>query len=146
MEQQPLTEPAEQESVFSEEDLLNNHEYDKHVRQARNAIWVIAAIQFVAAFITAFTGPEDIFWYNLGIMGVIALIFLALGVWAQRKPYPAILSTLVLYSLLVVVDLIADPTSIIKGIILKVAIVIYLVKGLKDAQEAQRLKEILNNR
>lgn len=146
MEQQPLTEPAQQESIFSEEDLLNNHEYDKHVRQARNAIWVIAAIQFIAAFITAFAGPEDIFWYNLGIMGVIALIFLALGVWAQRKPYPAILSTLVLYGLLVVVDFIADHASIARAFFLKIVIVTYLFKGLRDAREAQRLKKILDNR
>ena len=135
--------PQQEESIFSEEDLLNSDQYDKHVRQARNTIFVIAGIQFISGIVIAATGDQSLIWYNFGFSTFVALIFLAIGFWAKSKPYYAIITALVLFGLIQVVNFIAEPMSILRGVLFKIFILIYLVKGLRDAREAQYLKEEL---
>jgi hypothetical protein len=73
----------------------------------------------------------------------VAVIFFLLGFWTKVKPYTAIISGLVTYILLWIGDSIFDPTYIYKGILVKIFIIIYLIKGLKDAKEAQAIKTML---
>ena len=46
----------------------------------------------------------------------------------------------------ILVNAIIDPSSLFGGIIFKIAIVIFLIKGLGDAKEAQLMKEEFSNR
>ena len=131
---EPQTPPAAQETIFDEDDFLARG-YDKHMRQARNAIFVVAAIQFLAGLIGAYQSPEEERLIIIGMMTFVALIFLGLGIWANKKPYPAILATIIVYGSLIVVSAILDPISIIQGIIIKAVIIFYLVRGLKNAKE-----------
>ena len=72
-----------------------------------------------------------------------ALVFLAFGLWTKKKPYTAILAALIFYGLLLLADAIYDPTSLLRGVIMKIFIVVYLIRGLDQARDAQRLKEAL---
>ena len=142
-EQHPEQQPAPQEeSIFNEHELVDDR-YMKKVRQARNAIYVVAAIQFVFGLYSGLTAPEELMYITLGIMMVVALMFLGLAIWANWKPYPAILIALILYCGLILLDLVYDPATIFRGIIMKVIIIIYLVKGLNNAAEARRMKQAL---
>lgn len=149
MEQQPQPTPqsAEQqeESIFDEE-LLNSDEYNKHVRHARNAIFFVAGAQVVLGLILSFAGPDELFVYSIIELLIVAGIFAGLGFWAMKNPYPAILTALIFYCALILLYAAIEPVSIMRGIILKVVIIIYLVKGLKNAREAQRLKEALGKK
>jgi hypothetical protein len=131
-----------QETIFDESELLGQN-YDKHVRRARNTIFVVAAVQFVFGFIMGFVGPEESKWITIGIMTVIATIFAALGFWANRKPYHAILIALIFFVALILLDVVFDPASIFQGIIFKIFIVVYLIMGLNNARETLRLKQAL---
>ncbi len=141
MDQSTSTTPP-QETIFDESELLSQG-YDKHVRRARTTIFVVAAIQFVSGFVLGFLGPEDEKWITIGIVTVIASIFAALGFWANRKPYHAILTALILFVSLILLDVIFDPASAFRGIIFKAFIVFYLIKGLNNARETLRLKQAL---
>ena len=132
----------QQENILDEAELLG-HGYDKHVRRARNTIFVVAAVQFIFGFIIGFAGPEESKWITVGIMTIIAAIFAGLGFWANKKPYHAILVALILFSFLILLDAISDPALMLRGIIFKIFIIVYLVIGLKNARETLRLKQAL---
>ena len=135
---QPLVEPQE-ESIFQESD-YSMEGYDKHIRQARNALFVVAAIQFIGVF---FVKSENELARNIsmGILGFIALIFVGLAFWTKKRPYTALMTALIIYGALVLLDAIVDPSTIIKGIVLKIGIIIALISGLRNAREAVELRK-----
>jgi hypothetical protein len=115
------------------------------IQNAKNALYVVVALLVVRGIISTFIIPSseiiDI-WIEIVI---VAGIFLVLAMLTETKPYQALLIGLILYLLYEVVNVIINPTTIFKGIIFKVAIVVYLIKGLNSAQEVKRLKEIMKN-
>jgi hypothetical protein len=128
---------AQEPSVFDEFD-LQSHDHQKQIRQARTTIFVVAGIQFFFGMYSGFQFGGNTGWIVFGITAFIALIFLGLGLWARKKPFRAILIALILYSGLLLTDLIMQPSTILKGILIKIFIIVYLVRGLKKAREAER--------
>jgi type IV secretory pathway component VirB8 len=73
MENQNIQDANEEPtSIFSEEDFSVDI-YDKHIRQARNAIFVCAGILFVSLMILIFTIPEgyDGLWMDILFWSVL---------------------------------------------------------------------------
>jgi hypothetical protein len=132
--------PTPEESIFSEED-FSMKGYDKHIRNARITLFIIAGVQLVAGVITSLNLPEPAIWITIGIYALFATVFASLAFWTRKKPYTALLIALILYSSLVVGDGIIDPSSIYKGIFLKVAIIVLLVRGLNNGKQAQEMME-----
>lgn len=142
-----INSPATEDSIFNESD-FSTEGYDKHVKNARNAIFVVAVTQLVFGVFIVLSGSknEDILTLaiSLGVIILVALIFFSFGLWTKKKPYTAILSALIFYAALLLIDVAYEPMSLFKGIIVKIFIIIYLVRGLGDAREAQRWKETLS--
>jgi hypothetical protein len=117
--------------------------YDKHIRQARNAIFVAAGILLLNVIILSFTVPPgyEYLWIDLLIWGTFIAGFIVLGLWTKKKPYSAIIGALILYGVFILLNALIDVSTIYKGIIFKVVIIVFLVKGLRDAKEAQQMKE-----
>jgi hypothetical protein len=130
------------ESIFTEEEFPLEG-YDKNIRQARNILFFLAALQMLLAIYLLYTSQGNAGWVSFAITTIVAVIFFLLGFWTKVKPYTAIISGLVTYILLWIGDSIFDPTYIYKGILVKIFIIIYLIKGLKDAKEAQAIKTML---
>lgn len=129
------------ETIFTPEE-FSMEGYDKHIRQARNAIFIAAAVLLLNVIILAATVPPEyeLLWLDLIIWGTFIAGFVALGFWTKKKPYYAILGALILYAIFIVLNAVLDITSLYKGIILKVVVVVFLIKGLKDAKEAQEMQ------
>jgi len=136
-----------EESIFNESD-FSRKGYDKHVKNARNVIFVVAATQLVFGAFIVLSGSKstDILTLTikLGVIVLISVIFFSFGLWTKKKPYTAILSALIFYATLLLIDGIYEPMSLFKGIIIKIFIIIYLLRGLGDARDAQRWKEALS--
>ncbi len=136
----------EEESIFDEAE-FSVQGYDKHVKNARNAIFVVAITQLLFGLLVTLSTTKHIdsmiLEIRLGVIVLISMIFFALGLWTKKKPYTAILSALIFYGILILNDTIYEPVSLFKGIIVKIFIIIYLVRGLSDARDAQRWKEAL---
>ncbi len=144
-EQQPVTqaqEPVHQQQPTQEDyDLLNSMEgYDKPVKRAQVILFIIGAIQIIGAFMTGDMAPIARI-ITIVITLLVGLAFIALGFWTKHKPYSAIVTALVIYSSLVVMDAIFDPTTIFRGIILKLIIYLSLIVSISNAKEVQRWKE-----
>jgi hypothetical protein len=142
-ENEQMPEEDKQATIFNEEEFLNRG-YDKNIRQARNTIFVVAAIQFIFGLISMFMVEEVAAkWITFGLAALIAAIFVALALWTKKKPYTAILSALIIYCLLIVMDVVDNPMSIFKGVIIKVLVIIYLARGLNNAKETQQMQKAL---
>jgi len=133
------------ETIFTGDE-FSMEGYDKHIRQARNAIFAAAIILLLNVIILAVAVPDtyEYLWLDVLIWGAFIAGFVVLGFWTKTKPYYAIIGALILYGLFIILSAVVDITSIYKGIIFKIAVIVFLIKGLKDAKAAQEMKEQLN--
>jgi hypothetical protein len=119
-------------------------ELKKSVETACNSLYWIAGVIAVSAIFIFFTAEEED-QFNLLILNVILIgAFLAFAVLGKTKPITAMISGLSLYIIIQILNLIADPTTILKGIIFKIGIIFYLIKGIRAVLEADKIKKELN--
>ena len=132
------------ESIFSADE-FSMVGYDKHIRQARNAIFVAAGILGLNIIILAYNSPAEYeyLWLDFLIWGVFIVALVAMALWTKKKPYYAIIGALIIYGAFILLNALLDITTIYKGIIMKVVIIVLLVKGLNDAKSAQEMKKLL---
>ena len=69
----------------------------------------------------------------------LGVVFLALWFWARVSPLPALSSALVLFVSVHLLEAVVDPTSLARGIILKVFVIGGLSKGIKSALEQRAI-------
>jgi len=132
------------ESIFSEADFINQG-YDKHIKQARNAIFAVAIIITISVLILAFSNSayNEYLWLDLVVYGIFVSGFVLLGLWTKKKPYYAIVGALILYAIFIAMNAILDISTLYKGIIIKIIIIVLLVKGINDAKEAQERQGLI---
>ncbi|MCG9911598.1 MAG: hypothetical protein MH137_09895 [Flavobacteriales bacterium] len=113
----------------------------KNLKATSTTLFVIAALTFLGALIQfTMSGPlEGI------IVSVLAVIFVGLGLWAQSKPAPAAISGLVIYVSVVILDLVVGlsegDASGLKGMAIKVVIIIFLIRGVMGALKAEKYRK-----
>jgi hypothetical protein len=86
--------------------------------------------------------PKQIFIVNLAL----GAIMLALYFWAQSAPLPAVLVATCVYVMVQVVGAVLDPTSLTKGIIIKVLAIVVLFSGIRAALEQRNLRRPTRSR
>lgn len=114
--------------------------YKQGVKKARNTLFVIAGLVFLGEMITLAASGDGNFLETVIIALIEAGIFVALALWTENKPYTAIIIGIIIYLGLWLLTAIFDPSSIIKGIIVKIIILVYLFKALPDAKALQQVK------
>lgn len=108
-------------------------------RKLKNAgIWLfgVAVLLAISAAVTYIPNTQYI---EFIIDASMPLIFVGLGIWSRTKPYEAILTGLILFTLIIVLSAIADPSSIFSGILWKVLIYSALIKGLAVARNNKKV-------
>lgn len=135
------------ETIFNEEQ-FSMEGYDKHIRQARNSLFIAAGILVLNAIILFSKYPFDIeiMWLDYLLWVFYIGGFIALGFWTKKKPYYAIIGGLILMGAFILINALIDPKTIFGGLIFKIAVIVFLIKGVNDAKEAQQMKEQFNNR
>lgn len=73
--------------------------------------------------------PRSVLIVNL----VLAAIMGVLAVWGATAPLGAVLVATATYAVVLIANAIADPATIAQGIIVKIVIIVFLVKGIKAA-------------
>lgn len=107
----------------------NNNAAEK-IKSARNTLYVIAGIVLVFGLFLYF---QDSDVGALLINVIVGFIYVILGSWSNRKPLVALLLGLLLYLTVIVISAIADPLTLVAGIIWKVLIIVFLAKGIYSA-------------
>lgn len=141
--QSPDSPENNKESIFTGED-FSIRDYEKQIRQARNAIFITAAVLTWNLVILIYNIKEnhEYLWIDIALWGSFILGFLALGFRTNQKPYFAIIGALLLYSFYIILNAFFDISTLYKGLIFKIAIIVFLVKGLKNAKDAQEMKKM----
>ena len=142
--QTPESQPAKnEESIFSGDE-FNMEGYDKHIRQARNALYIAAGVLTFNLVILLFSYNElyvEYIWIDITIWTLFIAGFILLGIWTKKKPYYAIISGLILYGLFIALNAFIDVNTLYKGIFMKIIIIGLLIKGINDAKAAQEMKD-----
>lgn len=120
---------------------IDLEEANKKIASAGKALYWVAGLTLVAGLA---------YFFILKVVAVLIVniilagIYLGLGFWSKSKPLAAIISGLSLYVLTYILNGIVDPITLAQGIIIKIVMVGLLIKGIKSALEAEKLKKELN--
>lgn len=137
-------------SEVEQELFLGNRRYKQHqmhdlrrkIKNAQTTLFVLAGLFFILGILFYFiSGQNDLSFAALIQNLILAGIFLSLGGWAKSKPVVALISGLVLFILVQLIAIVEDPANIVKGIIIKILVIVYLVRGLQSAIEAEKIKK-----
>ena len=90
------------------------------IKSGRNTLFIFGGLNTIPLFIYLSQGDN----LSAIIQGTIAGIFLFLGLLATKVPYTALLSEIIMYLLVIGLSALADPESVINGIIIKIIIYI----------------------
>lgn len=138
--------PQEQDFFLSERNVkeIDLSSMNEAVRKAGNSLFWIAGLTAVSSlFILGTVAEED--RLSVLIANIFLFVaFLALGFLSKSKPTAALISGLSLYLIIQVLNAIDNPLTIFSGIIFKVIIIGYLIKGIKAVLDADKLKKELN--
>lgn len=113
----------------------------KHLKSARNCLFVVAALQIVGGIILLALLmnqpiPEEMktmVYVSFAVVFGAAVVFLVLGLLVPKYPVPATVIALILFITLHAIDAMADPTSLLRGWLLKIIVVVILVKAVQAA-------------
>ena len=123
---------------------LNRKEYEKWLTDAANTLYYLTGAFVLGGVILFYKVKDepDVLGYVLPNI-ILAIVFLALGGYAHKNPLACIISGLVLYIIIQIIDIIADPVSFASPvtIAIKIAIIAFLVKGIKSAIEGEKLRK-----
>lgn len=124
---------------------IDLEEAHKQIKKAGYALYYIAGATLLMGFVGYVTTKNPAVKNSLLIVNtVLALIYGGLGWWSSKKPLAAIISGASLFVLVLILNAIVDPLTIIQGAVLKIFMIFYFVKGMKSAIEADKLKKELN--
>ena len=124
---------------------LQGAELEKQAKKAAGALLAVAVIQSVFGAIVVFAlMPNNVPAQTRNIVMVsvfgIAAVFFALYFWARKQPLPASIVGLVVFVTLHVLDAIADPAALLRGIIMKVIIIAILVNAIQAGVKYRQLQ------
>jgi hypothetical protein len=124
-------------NVNNKHTLLDKHK--KAINKARNILYGLSAICLVVGILVGVLTKSNI---SIIITNVIASgIYLSLGLWSRKNPFPAILTGFFVYITIQVINVIYYPSTIYQGLVLKAFIIggfVYGYKGVKDANALEK--------
>ena len=120
------------------------HDNKKIIRRATNSLFVVGGVFAIYGIVYFFMSKDKhVIFEFLVTYFIVSIIFFLLGLWSTSKPVAAIVSGLVLFTAWQLLLIINEPGTIFRGLILKIFVFVYLIRGLQSAIEAQKLSKDL---
>ncbi|MDH5493281.1 MAG: zinc ribbon domain-containing protein [Myxococcales bacterium] len=108
--------------------------------RARKWILIVGIIYFVSGVLLGLLAGEAGGGLIFGLNLVLALIHVGLWHWARIAPFPAAVAALVLFSTVHLLEFVVDPSSIARGLLLKIIFLSILGSAVKAGLDARRLR------
>lgn len=100
----------------------------EQVKKARTALLVVAVLQVIGT--VAFAALQQVDGAATATMASIAVVFFGLAWWCKKNPFAASIVGLVVFVTVHLADAIVDPSAIVRGIIVKVIVIVVLVRAI----------------
>ena len=135
------TEDAQQEFLNKREiSQIDFEAHEKQIKDAGKTLFWIAGLTFLGELISLAVNKDNANpGIVLGVGAFMAVIFIGLGFWSRKKPTAAIITGLCVYLFIHLLAAIGDPLTLVQGVIVKIVIIGYLIKGIKSSLEADKL-------
>lgn len=132
--------PAQDETIFSESD-YSMKGYDKHIRNTRIMLFIIAGMQILPLLTLGRLAPDaKIFVIIVSVLG--GLIFAGLAIWTKYKPLTAILVAFGFYVALLILNIILGGiATLFQGVIVKAIVIVLFILGLQNARQIDSVKK-----
>lgn len=134
------TETPQEETIFNEAD-WNMQGYDKHIRNARIMLFIVAGLQLVPLLTIPADLPDEAKYLAIGLQLFFAVVFVGLAIWTKYKPFAALLTAMIFFVGIWVLGAVLNPGTIFSGLAIKIVLVVLLILGIRNAKEAQELKK-----
>lgn len=72
-------------------------------------------------------------------LAAVSGLFFGLYWWSRKNPFPAAIAALVIYVSIWMLDVIADPSMICQGALIKVIVIIVLIRAVSAGVKYRRL-------
>lgn len=115
---------------------------EKKVREARNALYVIAGLNALGAIIFFALDVNNSFALIIANL-VLTLAYLILASALQKRPRLIIIIALVIFCSVWLMNIITEPEYIVRGLLIKIVIIMSLMKGYRAAAEVEDLRRQL---
>lgn len=115
----------------------------KAVKKARNILFGLAILFAVFSILLGLISGFDIGVLITNLM--IAAVYLGLGLWSRKNPFPAILTGFFLYITLLVINAVIDPGTLLQGILMKGFVIAGFIYGYKGVKESAALEKELQS-
>jgi hypothetical protein len=124
---------------------IDHDAYKKSLKISTTALYLVAASSVITGVLQYLSdSDEELKFYVLIINLIVAFIFVALGAWVRNKPLPAILIGATLYFTILALNMIYDPLTLTRNLVIKIAIVVVLIRGIVSAANIGKVKKELN--
>jgi len=131
---------AGDKSKFHAERIMNRSkavDAPKTIRQARNILFIVAGITFIYGIFLFFYRDD---MASLIAAAIMTGVYVVLGYWSQQKPLISLVLALLLYATNMVLSFIIEPDTLYKGLIFKVIIIYFLIRGINSAMHLRKAK------
>jgi hypothetical protein len=113
---------------------------ESKVKGAKTMIYVASGLFFVSGLIM-YSVSDDLAALIVNLF--ICLIYLILAAWSTNNPFAAILTAFIVYVTIQMVNAFDDPSTIYKGIILKIVLIAAFYNGIRSALAAKNIMKEL---
>lgn len=79
---------------------------------------------------------------SLVILMLLAAAFFGLWLWGRKSPFPALLTALILFVSMHLLDAVFDPATLLRGFLVKIVMLVGLSVALKQAYMQKRQREL----
>ena len=134
------TEAPQEQTIFNEAD-WSMQGYDKHIRNARFMLYIVAGLQLLPLFTLPTGLPDDALYLAIGLQVIFAAVFVGLAIWTKYKPFVALVTAMIFFVGIWVLGAVLNPGTIFSGLAVKIILIVLLILGIRNAKEAEELKK-----
>ena len=123
-------------------DFIDDEEYyetRRNKQQIENATWamyIFAAISSISYIFYLLMNTESFDWVNFILNIALIAVYFCLGAYSSQKPYTAFIALFCVFGFVFLLEIMASQFSL-RGIILKIILVVYISMRLEAAKKVQ---------
>ena len=115
------------------------YETRRNKQQIENATWamyIFAAISSISYIFYLLMNTESFDWVNFILNIALIAVYFCLGAYSSQKPYTAFIALFCIFGFVFLLGIMASQFSL-RGIILKIILVVYISMRLEAAKKVQ---------